>query len=34
VLSWPVRFATARADQLGFAGDVDIDAIIRAHLRA
>ena len=34
VLSWPVRFATARADQLGFKGDADIDAIIRGHLRA
>jgi hypothetical protein len=34
VLSWPVRFATARADELGFKGDADIDAIIRAHLRA
>jgi hypothetical protein len=29
-----VRFATARADELGFKGDADIDAIIRAHLRA
>lgn len=34
VLGWPVRFATARADELGFKGDADIDAIIRAHLRA
>lgn len=33
VLSWPVRFATVRADQLGFERDADIDAIIRAHMR-
>lgn len=33
VLSWPVRFATTRADQLGFKRDADIDAIIRAHIR-
>jgi D-erythronate 2-dehydrogenase len=32
VLSWPVRFETARADRLGFKRDADIDAIIRAHL--
>ena len=32
VLSWPVRFATERADRLGFKRDADIDAIIRAHL--
>jgi D-erythronate 2-dehydrogenase len=34
VLSWPVRFATARADQLGFSRDADIDEIIRAHVRS
>jgi nucleoside-diphosphate-sugar epimerase len=34
VLGWPARFSTARAQQLGFKGDADIDAIIRAHLRA
>jgi nucleoside-diphosphate-sugar epimerase len=34
VLTWPVRFSTERADRLGFKGDVDIDAIIHAHLRA
>jgi nucleoside-diphosphate-sugar epimerase len=34
VLSWPVRFATERADRLGFRGDADIDSIIRAHLSA
>jgi D-erythronate 2-dehydrogenase len=34
VLSWPVRFETARADRLGFKRDADIDAIIRAHLGA
>jgi D-erythronate 2-dehydrogenase len=34
VLSWPVRFDTARADRLGFRRDADIDAIIHAHLRA
>jgi hypothetical protein len=33
VLSWPVCFATARADRLGFERDADIDAIIRAHVR-
>jgi nucleoside-diphosphate-sugar epimerase len=33
VLSWPVRFATTRADRLGFERDADIDEIIRAHLR-
>ena len=33
VLSWPVRFATVRADQLGFRRDADIDEIIRAHMR-
>jgi nucleoside-diphosphate-sugar epimerase len=33
VLSWPVRFATARADQLGFRRDAGIDEIIRAHVR-
>ena len=33
VLGWPVRFATARADRLGFKRDADIDEIIRAHLR-
>jgi nucleoside-diphosphate-sugar epimerase len=32
VLSWPVRFATERADRLGFRRDADIDAIIHAHL--
>jgi nucleoside-diphosphate-sugar epimerase len=32
VLSWPVRFATERADRLGFTRDADIEAIIRAHL--
>ena len=34
VLGWPVRFATARADQLGFRRDADIDGIIRAHCAA
>jgi hypothetical protein len=34
VLSWPVRFETVRADQLGFKRDADIDAVIRAHLGA
>jgi nucleoside-diphosphate-sugar epimerase len=33
VLSWPVRFATVRADRLGFRRDADIDEIIRAHMR-
>jgi nucleoside-diphosphate-sugar epimerase len=33
VLSWPVRFATARADQLGFRRDADIGDIIRAHVQ-
>ena len=34
VLSWPVRFVTARADQLGFKGDADVGSIIRAHMQA
>jgi hypothetical protein len=34
VLSWPVRFATERADRLGFERDADIEAIIRAHVGA
>jgi nucleoside-diphosphate-sugar epimerase len=33
VLSWPARFVTERAAQLGFRGDSGIDEIIRAHLR-
>src|SRR5687767_648333 len=33
VLSWPVRFATERADRLGFQRDADMDEIIRAHVR-
>jgi nucleoside-diphosphate-sugar epimerase len=33
VLSWPVRFATVRADRLGFRRDADIDEIIHAHLQ-
>jgi D-erythronate 2-dehydrogenase len=33
VLSWPARFATTRADGLGFKRDADIDAIIGEHLR-
>jgi nucleoside-diphosphate-sugar epimerase len=33
VLSWPVRFATQRAERLGFQRDADIEAIIRAHIR-
>lgn len=32
VLSWPARFRTTRAAQLGFQGDAGIEAIIRAHL--
>lgn len=34
VLSWPARFRTPRAERLGFRADADIDAIIRAHMRA
>ena len=34
VLSWPVRFDTARANRLGFHADTGIEEIIRAHLRA
>jgi D-erythronate 2-dehydrogenase len=34
VLSWPARFATDRADRLGFERDAGIDEIIRAHMRA
>ncbi len=33
VLSWPARFATARAVQLGFKGDRGIEEIILAHMR-
>jgi hypothetical protein len=33
VLSWPARFATDRADRLGFRADRDIDGIIQAHMR-
>ena len=33
VLGWPARFETERANRLGFRGDTDIEAIIRAHLR-
>jgi D-erythronate 2-dehydrogenase len=33
VLSWPARFATDRADRLGFERDGGIDEIIRAHMR-
>jgi D-erythronate 2-dehydrogenase len=32
VQSWPARFATARADALGYGRDTDIGAIVRAHL--
>ncbi|MFN9107989.1 MAG: NAD-dependent epimerase, partial [Betaproteobacteria bacterium] len=31
VQSWPARFATMRADALGYRGDSDILAIVRAH---
>ena len=33
VLGWPARFATARADSLGFTADGGIEDIIRAHMR-
>ena len=33
VLSWPARFATSRAERLGFRGDADIDEIVAAHMR-
>ena len=33
VLGWPARFATARADALGFRADGGIEDIIRAHMR-
>jgi nucleoside-diphosphate-sugar epimerase len=33
VLSWPARFRTTRAMQLGFENDAGIEAIIQAHLR-
>jgi nucleoside-diphosphate-sugar epimerase len=33
VLGWPARFATARADSLGFTADGGINDIIRAHMR-
>ncbi|MGH6931249.1 MAG: hypothetical protein ACREEE_02320 [Dongiaceae bacterium] len=32
VAGWPHRFDPARAVAMGFAGDVDMDAIIRAHI--
>jgi hypothetical protein len=31
VQSWPARFATVRADALGYRGDSDILDIVRAH---
>jgi D-erythronate 2-dehydrogenase len=34
VLSWPVAFATERADTLGFARDSGIEAIIASHLES
>ncbi len=34
VLSWPARFATERANRLGFRGDAGIEEIICAHMRA
>ena len=34
VLSWPVSFATARADALGFVGDRGIADVIQAHMRS
>ena len=33
VLGWPARFATARADGLGFMADGGIEDVIRAHMR-
>ena len=33
VLSWPVQFATDRAERLGFKADRGIDEIIEAHIR-
>ena len=33
VLSWPARFATERANRLGFKGDAGIEEVICAHLR-
>ena len=34
VLGWPARFATARADALGFRADGGIEDIIGAHMQA
>jgi nucleoside-diphosphate-sugar epimerase len=34
VLSWPARFETTRATQLGFQADGGIETIIRAHVQA
>jgi nucleoside-diphosphate-sugar epimerase len=34
VLSWPARFETARAVDLGFQADDGIEDIIRAHLQS
>jgi nucleoside-diphosphate-sugar epimerase len=34
VLSWPVAFATERADRLGFARDAGIEEIIRGHMES
>ena len=34
VLGWPARFATARADALGFRADGGIEDIISAHMQA
>jgi nucleoside-diphosphate-sugar epimerase len=33
VQSWPARFAAARAAQLGFVADADIDTVVRAYAR-
>lgn len=33
VLSWPARFETPRANQLGFKADASIDEIVEAHSR-
>ncbi len=33
VESWPVRFTNARAQQLGFSADADVETIIRDYIR-
>jgi len=33
VQTWPARFATARADAMGFVRDGDFESIVRAYAK-